>query len=209
MKKIYSIVLGAALMLIGSQAYAQLAVGAGYFNATDKAKLEVLGTTTTSTTSLNGFYAGATYGIDLSSVTDGLGFEPGVYANFAFGKDDDDFSNTDIALQVPLNLKYAYELDGDLKIFALAGPALQFGLVKKSTHEAGGVTETHNLYDSDYAAQVNRFNVLIGLGAGIEFGEKFQIRFGYDFGLLNLTPDVDGLTYTRPGQLKFGVAYIL
>lgn len=207
MKKIYSIVLGAALMLIGSEAFAQLAVGAGYFSATDKSTVTVLNTETTSKGSFDGFYVGATYGIDLSSVTEGLGFEPGVAANFGFDKDDNKVNYKDFALQVPLNLKYAYELDGDLKIFALAGPALQFGLLKKSTYEEAGTTTTVDFYDGD-GAGYSRFNVLIGVGAGIEFGEKFQIRFGYDFGLLPFVNE-DNIKVTRPGQLKFGVAYIL
>ena len=205
MKKIYSILLGAALMLIGSQAYAQLAVGAGYFNATDKV---TIGDNSTSG-DMNGFYGGVTYGLDLSSVTDGLGFEPGAFLNFGFDKDEEagvDVKHMDIALQVPLNFKYTYELDGDLKIFGLAGPALQLGLIKRDKWTVGGDTTTRNYYDKD-GADLSRFNVLIGLGAGIEFGGKFQIRFGYDFGLLNIGDD--DVKYTRPGQLKFGVAYVL
>ena len=207
MKKIYSILLGAALMLIGSQAYAQLAVGAGYYNATDKIHATMLGTEYNETSSLNGAYVGATYEIDLSSVTEGLGFEPGLNALLGFGKEGD-ANRTDIALQLPLNFKYSYELDGDLKIFGLAGPALQFGLINKDKEENGGVTVTTNYYDPDFAQQLSRFNVLLGLGAGIEFGGKFQIRFGYEFGLLPLYNEND-FKVTRPGQLKFGVASVM
>ena len=210
MKKIYSIVLGAALMLIGSQAYAQLAVGAGYLSSTFKGEATVMGVTATGTDNLDGFYAGATYGLDLSSITDGLGLEPGVFAQFGFGQDDNDAKQTMIALQVPVNFKYTYELDGDLNIFGLLGPAFQFGLSNKVKTEAGGVTHTANLYDSDYDGQLGRFNVLVGIGAGIEFGGKFQIRVGYDFGLLNLYKgDINDAKYTNPGQFKFGVAYVL
>ena len=207
MKKIYSLILGAALMLIGSEAYAQLAVGGGYLSATDKAKVEIAGHETTDTYSFNGAYVGATYGIDLSSVTEGLGFEPGINALLGFGKEND-VNKTDIALQLPLNFKYSYELDGDLKVFGLFGPALQFGLIKKDREENGGVTVTTNYYDSDYVATLSRFNVLLGIGAGLEFGEKFQIRFGYEFGLLPLYNE-NGSKYTHPGQLKLGIAYIL
>ena len=207
MKKIYSIVLGAALLLIGSEAYAQLAVGAGYLSATDKEKLEIAGHETTDTYSFNGAYLGATYGLDLSSITEGLGFEPGVNALLAFGKHED-VNLTDIALQIPLNLKYTYELDGDLKVFGLFGPALQLGLIKKRSFEEGGTTHTTNYYDPDFATTYSRFNVLLGIGAGLEFGEKFQIRFGYELGLLPQYND-NGIKATRPGQLKLGVAYVL
>ena len=206
MKKIYSILLGAALMLIGSQAYAQLAVGAGYLNATDKSSV---GNHSTSF-DRNGFYAGATYGLDLSSITEGLGFEPGAALNFVFGKteaDVTDANHLDIALQIPLNFKYTYELDGDLKVFGLAGPALQLGLIKRDKWTTGGDTTTRDYY-SDNGLDLSRFNVLLGLGVGVEFGEKFQIRFGYEFGLLPLYNEHD-IKYTRPGQLKFGVAYLL
>ena len=215
MKKVYSILLGAALMLVGSQAYAQLAVGAGYLNSTDKSIAKGGGDTDTDKMSLDGFYAGATYDIDLSSITDGLSFEPGAFANFGFHKNDNDVKFRDIALQIPLNFKYTYELDGDLNVFGLFGPALQLGLIKKSSYENAGTTTTVDFYDGD-GADYNRFNVLLGIGAGIEFGGKFQIRVGYDFGLTNFAKDevdVLGNTVTvtdkRSGQFKFGVAYVL
>ena len=210
MKKVYSILLGAALMLVGSQAYAQLAVGAGYLSTSEKFEYDLAGTTHTDKGSLDGFYAGATYGLDLSNIVDGLGLEPGAFVQFGFDKDGDtDAKHTLIALQVPVNFKYTYALDGDLNIFGLLGPAFQFGLSNKIKAENAGTTVTDNLYDSDYPAQIGRFNVQLGIGAGIEFGGKFQIRVGYDFGLLNLYKGDGDFKYTNPGQFKFGVAYVL
>ena len=58
MKKVFATVLGAALMLIGTQAFAQLSVGVGYINASDKTVATVGGTTKTDKADRNGFYVG-------------------------------------------------------------------------------------------------------------------------------------------------------
>lgn len=57
MKKVFSFILAASMMLIGTAAIAQPSLGIGYLNSTDKVKSG----STTKTTNLSGFYVGGSY----------------------------------------------------------------------------------------------------------------------------------------------------
>ena len=62
MKKVITTVLAASLMLVATNAFAQLSAGAGYINATDKSVYtDSKGNKTITNTPLNGFYAGVQY----------------------------------------------------------------------------------------------------------------------------------------------------
>ena len=62
MKRVFSSILAASMMLIGTAAIAQPSLGIGYLNSTDKVKSG----STTKTTNLNGFYVGGSYNINLA-----------------------------------------------------------------------------------------------------------------------------------------------
>lgn len=203
MKKIFATLLAAALMLTGTQAFAQIAVGAGYMNATEKLSAGSY----TDKLDLNGVYAGAAFRFCLDDYVDGLSLAPGAYLDLLFGKHDGS-NHRDIALQVPVHVNYAYELTDDFKIFGFAGPAFHLGLVKKESYKSNGQTLTSNLYDKSYVDALNRFNLLLGVGAGFEVAEMIQIVVGADFGLLNLSGE-SGVSYKRPSQIKIGINYIL
>ena len=87
MKKIFAIVLSAAALLMGAQAYAQLSVGAGWLNSTETTTVKAGNTSSSAASNLNGFYAGAQYNINIVSR---LGVAPGVYFSGLFGKRTDD-----------------------------------------------------------------------------------------------------------------------
>ena len=203
MKKIFATLLAASLMLLGTQTFAQIAVGGGYMNATEKATVGSF----TDKLDLNGIYAGASARFGLDDVVYGLGLAPGAYLDFLFGKDGQD-KHRDIALQIPINVTYSYELADDFKVFGFGGPALHLGLVKKDVYKSGGQTTSSNYYSKDYGDALSRFNLLLGLGAGFEVMEKIQVVVGADFGLLNLYQG-SGATYKRPTQIKIGINYIL
>lgn len=213
MKKIIASVFAAALLLAGTNAFAQMSVAAGWVNATDKVvqTLSLGNTSSTDITELNGFYAGVSYNLPLGFV-DGLGLAPGAFVQGLFGADENDHKYTDFSLNVPVNINYGLELASDFKIVAFTGPVLQLGLVKKESYTNGSNTNTTDYYAGDNP--YNRFNVLWGVGAGFEVNEKYQIMVGADFGLLKVfdgTWNVLGVTYnrvaTRPTQIKIGFGY--
>ena len=128
MKKFISIVLAASLMLLGTQAFAQMSVNAGYLNSTLK--------TGNTSDNANGAFAGISFNIPLAG---GLGIAPGVYYSMLASKSGDAASIFGVnisgsstfmehAINVPVYLNYGYELTGDTKIFLFGGPTVQYGL---------------------------------------------------------------------------------
>lgn len=223
MKKIVSIFAAAALMLIGTQAYAQLSVGLGFISAPEKGvnTSTVAGTTSTNNTSLDmsGVYAGAEYNFALPWV-DGLGVAPGAYVTATFGKENSeltgDSNHTDIAVNVPVHVTYGLELTNDFKLIAFAGPALRLGIVRNRVSKNGNNTNTYDYFgQNDNDVVYNRLNVLVDLGVGIEVANAIQVKVGVDFGLLPLYKyhgELAGATtdtkVTRPLGIKVGVGYV-
>ena len=230
MKKIFAIVLGAALMLAGTNAFAQLSVGAGWLNSTETVKS---GNNDPSKTNLNGFYVGGQYNLPIVA---GLGVAPGLYVSGIFAKVNNsdsaygvsgstNASSREFDLNVPVNVNYAFEIGGDFKVFVYAGPVFQLGIVSKASYEAsvsaGGIGLSTGKYTTDnYSGKTynakneevgqhdggyqNPFNIYLGGGAGIQAG-AFQVIIGYDHSLLNFSKNSNE-TASR-SQIKLGVGY--
>lgn len=230
MKKIFAIVLGAALMLSGTNAFAQLSVGAGWLNSTETVKS---GNSDPSKTNLNGFYVGGQYNLPIVS---GLGIAPGLYVSGIFAKVNNsdsayglsgsaNVSSREFDLNVPVNVNYAFEIGRDFKVFVYAGPVFQLGIVSKASYEAslsaGGLGLSTGKYTTDnYSGKTynakneevgqhdggyqNPFNIYVGGGAGIQSG-AFQVIIGYDHSLLNFSKNSNE-TASR-SQIKLGVGY--
>ena len=206
MKKIIAIVLGAAALLMGTQANAQLSVGAGWLNSTETTTVKAGNTSSSAASNLNGFYAGAQYNINIVSR---LGVAPGVYFSGLFGKRTDDLwlatgekQFSELSINVPVNVNYTFPIGSDFNVIVYAGPIFQLGVSCKSTYSVGSVTNTTNYYDSDHHR--NAFNIYLGGGAGIQAG-AFQVLIGYDHSLTNLITR-DNTTIGR-SQIKLGVGY--
>ena len=102
MKKVFSFILAASMMLIGTAAIAQPSLGIGYLNSTDKVKSG----STTKTTNLSGFYVGGSYNINLAG---SFGVAPGLYYGLATKSDADSYfginTNVDVTehyLSIPV-----------------------------------------------------------------------------------------------------------
>lgn len=218
MKKIYALVLTAALLLAGTQAIAQPMVGAGYLNSAEKTVYN----NNTSIANYNGFYAGLSYNIGIAG---GLGIAPGVYATMLFGSAKDGGSlgpivasgtvkYSEMAVNVPVNVNYAFKLNRDTKIFVYAGPVFQYGLSSKT--EVSGSTDVGGLFtinsngvtDNYTGDNPNRkpFNIYVGGGAGLQAG-SMQIILGYDQSVTNISAK-DNTQISR-SQIKvgFGLAF--
>ena len=211
MKKI-AIVL-AALVLTASPVFAQLIPGAGYVNSTL--------TSGSSTDTQNGFYAGASMEMGVSSVK-GLSFVPGAYLSYitATGTTSGDFviisgssksTFTELAINVPAYFKFGLSLSGGARVFAYAGPTAQIGLISQTQTDtktsglfSGESSSVTNYYSGD--SGFNRFNIYIGGGAGFGIG-KFAVNVGYDYGLMNVFRGVD--KNANRANLHVGVSFAL
>ena len=97
MKKILCSIFAASLMLLGTSAYAQLAVGAGYVNS--KQTLKTSQTTFSAPT--NGFYAGLEYNVpvgDFFGLSAGVNFEYLMSKNYSLSVVSGDFKEQYINL---------------------------------------------------------------------------------------------------------------
>lgn len=182
----------AALLLVGTNASAQLSVGAGYLNSSEKTQAKNV-----EKADLNGFYAGAHYNVPLVA---GLGVAPGLYVDMLFGKQEAN-NYTELALNVPVNLNYSFVLGRDTKVFVYAGPVFQYGLLSRTKASASvGSSETVNNYENFRKP----FNIYLGGGAGIDVA-GLQVILGYDHSLMNFARSSDASI--GRSQIKIGVGY--
>ena len=186
MKKIYIFVLAAA-MLLAVDAKAQLGIGVGYnyLNTTERLADE------SDDESLDGFYVEATYDLNFLDAEWGtLGLQPALRYTFGGEVESERIlgvnvkaSFTEHYLDIPVNVKYGYDvLPSKLKIYAFAGPVFSLGLSSVMSISGDNSKVKTNLYEeSDYG----RFDLKLGLGAGVTVAEKFNVKLGYNIGLLN------------------------
>ena len=205
MKKLFATLLVASLALMGTQAFAQMSVNAGYLNVSEKIN--------STSSNYNGFYAGVTYNIPIVA---GLCIAPGVYYSFSGGKDEgtsllglinSSSTRTDHAINGAVNLNYGFQVARDMRAFVFAGPTLQYGISSKSKTKVdtaiGNSEGTTDWYKND---NISRINVFIGGGIGMEVA-NFQVTVGYDYGLLNLWKGSGDTKINRSG-IKIGVGFL-
>ena len=128
MKKVFSFILAASMMLIGTAAIAQPSLGIGYLNSTDKVKSG----STTKTTNLSGFYVGGSYNINLAG---SFGVAPGLYYGLATKSDADSYfginTNVDVTehyLSIPVMFNAGLTFADGIVGRIYAGPSLAYGI---------------------------------------------------------------------------------
>ncbi|MBR3387633.1 MAG: PorT family protein [Bacteroidales bacterium] len=203
MKKFLTTLLAASLMLLGTSAFAQMSVNAGYINSTRTAK-------DGKSANANGAYAGVSFNIPVAG---GLAVAPGLYYSMITSTDVANVGKLysgkgtfmEHAINVPVYLNYGFALARDTKFFIFGGPTAQYGLastVKSENDIAGLITinGTKNLYEiEDYT----RFNVYLGGGVGFQAG-AIQVTVGYDYGMMPIYKDGD----QHRSNLKLGVGFL-
>ena len=198
MKKILVSILAASLMLVGTSAYAQFSVGAGYVNS--KNTYTTSGSHKYSAPS-NGFYAGAEYNVPVGDI---FGLSAGVNFEYLMSKDyslagliSGNFK--EMFLNVPVHLNFGVDVADALRVSIFAGPTFSYGLSSKV--EVAGVSV--DVYDK---FGWNRFDVLVGGGAGLELMNKVRLTVGYDLGMFNHLPE-DSNDKLNRNRLHAGVAF--
>ncbi|MBE6222285.1 MAG: porin family protein [Bacteroidales bacterium] len=211
MKKI--IVLAAALLL-GWQARAQVVANAGYVHAFETMKSANYLTEgfDYDHASLDGFFAGANYYLNLDSVLDGLAAMPGANLSMLFGRywANDDYRVRELALNLPLQACYTYEINESLKVFGQTGPTLQFALSHKMINDNGTTYPLLSKKNDSHRAR-NPFNMYWGFAAGVEVIDMLRIEVGFDLGFFNLNRRVEDYDYLKSIKRNFlhiGVGYL-
>ena len=181
MKRLLSIAFAASMMLIGTSAFAQVSVGAGYINETNKFKI---GDSANSMGALNGFYAGLGYDINEG---DGFGIYTGLYYSFLTGSVSVPSLTvlsgdmTEHALNIPVKAGFSVPVGSGLRGFLNVGPTFVCGL--SSTIKPLGVDLLKtDLYKHEY---LSRFDIKLGANIGADINNMFRVSVGYDYGCLD------------------------
>lgn len=203
MKKILISLVALSLVTFSVNAQLKFSASVGYADKTAISKIESGNTVTTESSDMGGFYLGGIASYELMpnvAINGGLQFTLNTESD-----SEDSFlgeittKSTAMSLEIPVRASYLLDL-GVVGLFAYAGPVFELGLVNKSSFTIGDNTTTSNYYGED--ASLNRFDILIGGGLGLTYGQLY-LKCGYDYGLLNLST-VDGLKIHNAG-LKAGL----
>ena len=201
MKKVIFTLLAASLMLLGTNAFAQMSVNAGYLNSTLA--------TSNSSDNANGAFAGVSFNVPVAG---GLAIAPGLYYSFLTSKETASLGSIasgsgtfmEHAINVPVYLNYGIELARDAKVFVFGGPTVQYGLASTVDYEGNvlgisGSSKVSNYDDEDF----NRLNVYLGGGIGFGAG-PLLVTVGYDYGMMNQYKG-DNAPACHRSNLKLGV----
>ena len=207
MKRLLSIAIAASMMLIGTTAFAQVSVGAGYINSTAKA---THGSTVLKTPS-NGFYAGLGYDINEGA---GFGINTGLYFSYLMSQNSGSIGSivsgtskqVETYIDVPVRASLSADMGG-LRLGVFAGPIFSCGIsstTDSSAHVVGveiGTGKIDNYANSAY----KRFDILVGGGVNVDFG-ALRFTVSYDLGMLNRY-DSEDIKTTR-NTLRAGLAFL-
>lgn len=93
-------------------------------------------------------------------------------------------------LEIPIHMGYKYAVNKNFAIFGNFGPYFAVGLFGKMKAtgdliEESGLTRIHDSAKVFGDDGMGRFDFGLGLKAGVEFCQKYQISIGYDWGLID------------------------
>ncbi len=141
---------------------------------------------------LNGFKTGIFHEHDFYK---GLGISYGL--NYSFLADQTPFvkatnglystAEKSIAqyIDLPIGLQYKLSIAQELYLVFNVGPTLSYGITN-DTESVQKILDRENVTNKNkYDNYYQRFDILLGGSIGIQY-KKYQIRGGYDWGLLNL-----------------------
>ena len=170
MKKFFTIVLAASMLLIGSSTYAQKWTAGGGFTSFS---LSGADSKKSMDESVPGFYFGVNYDYAFSTI-EGLTVEPGLYF-IHYGKDAElpvgSKSYRANYLRVPINIKYTLPFDSNISVAAFTGPRFNMAL-------GGNMFSKGETYPS-----LKNFDAQWGFGISAVIVEAIMLRAGYDLGL--------------------------
>ena len=180
MKKTIAIIACAAAMLLAGTAKAQLGVNIGYAPVTYTSKVTVGNTTNTTSTDLNGFFAGFTYNYGFAK---NFGVAFGLQGRFNFKTQTG--SNDLIVVSANDKIKTTQKLS------AFVGPTFSLA-VYGNTHVTTTTTvlgssstseKDYDMYGDD--SENNRFDIAAAFGLQFQY-DVFRLFGGYRFGLMDL-----------------------
>jgi len=175
-----------------------------------------------SSTFFNGIQLGGTAEYNLKN---NFSLLTGVLYNFVYSDKVQGYPNSATVtyksqghfLDIPVRMIYTYPLNKNLKLFGYGGPNLNVGLFQNmkitSTQTYSPTSPLYvqarsvNVYNgSDQSYQLNRLNLQIGLGGGVQW-KRYSIKSGYNFGINNLNKLDTGSMHQGGWYLTLGLSF--
>ncbi|RGN39293.1 porin family protein [Bacteroides oleiciplenus] len=141
-----------------------------------------------------GFHAGVKAELGLPQIAEGVYLDFGALLSLKGAKVN--YGSYDIKynpcyLEVPVHMGYKYAVNENFAVFGNVGPYLAIGLFGKAKSDGSGVENiSENVFDED-GGGMKRFDLGLGLKFGVEFCKKYQVAFGYDWGLIDNADHID------------------
>lgn len=180
----------AGIMLLAGKVNAQVTFHAGWQNASMDWEYDDEGYSESGTAEYTGFYAGATYDIDLGMAS--LYVTPGAELSYCTWKGDGT-TLKQIDLRIRLWGRWNKMLSESTTFGLFAGPSINVGV--------GG-----NMYDQEM--EVSKFDLGLTFGAQIVYN-KIGFEAGYNLGLLNRDAAGDDVYSIKFNTLFLGLNYSL
>ena len=180
--------------------------------------LMMCGIIVASAQSMEKFRFGATFGMNVSTITKSdmdskIGFNAGLRGEYNFIEDmylgvglgyshkgvkEDDLKASAGYIEIPVHFGYRMGLTDKISAFGEFGPYFGIGVAGKWKFDG------EKLGDFFGEDEAKRFDMGLGLRAGVEFMQKYQVHIGYDFGLMKLYDE----DKNRNGNFTLGVSYM-
>ena len=214
MKNALKIIIAAAAgLLMTFELPAKNGIEIGYLNSTYRTK--AASGEVTKSDPMSGFYVGLVKDLRLFA---GLSIQPGLYYSYLNTAEKEEIpsfnlssSYTEHGLNLPIHIKYTFDIVPAFGVYVFAVPTLSLGLAANTkisfTGEALGNTMTFDARYNSYTGNIksenipeesldqidrylpqtrmNRFDVLMGGGIGLNLVKFVTVKGGFDYGLLN------------------------
>ena len=110
-------------------------------------------------------------------------------------------------INVPVHLLYNLPVSKNLNFFGFGGLTLNYGLTQIQS-----IVSTYNnaiygipsAYTNLYKSNLNQLDLQVGVGGGVEF-KKYQLKAGYDWGVLNINKLTTGSLNQKGWYVSFAI----
>lgn len=115
----------------------------------------------------------------------------------------DNVSMRKFGMRIPVMAGYHFDFTDDVKLSIFTGPELEVGLSAKEHIGMGNVSVSESAYGED--GELNRVNLLWGIGAGISY-RKLYFGINGAIGMLNMYKDMPEVKF-HENRVTFSLGY--
>ena len=112
-----------------------------------------------------------------------------------------DVNLAEIYVDIPVRAKLYIELSDVVDLIFFTGPVLSVNALSTNVRGFTNMINTYNTYPN-----LQRFDVMLGAGTGVELSKRVRFSLGFDYGLMDR--NTDSSNWAHHGQFKLGVQFI-